>query len=213
MAEGKGKVVLVFVTGLVFLGGYVVLLYLLQLSGYIVFVNRTSLFQEYITYLGGSVYFFAANFILFCIGCLMLFASIKKNPPAYHDVRFWDFVVNISITLFFGIGVIYTAVGMQRAFQIALGNINQEMAVSMGPWGILQKLVNGGLLMALFTTIVGGAIGYCLRLLKFLIFGKNLIRLKDNHDSRYYKEIINGLETISNQLTSQEARPGRINDE
>jgi hypothetical protein len=46
-------------------------------------------------------------------------------------------------------------------------------SVSLSAWGILDRLVNGGLLLALSTTVFGGACGYLLRLLKIILLGKN----------------------------------------
>lgn len=142
----------------------------------------------------------------------MLFKSINTDSPKYHEVRFWDSVTNIAITLFFGIGVIYTAVGMQRAFQIALGNIDQEMVSSLGPWRILENLVDGGLIMALLTTIIGGALGYSFRVLKFLLFGKSLIRLKDRFERKPYQEMIDKLTNIENQLTENKKVSEEVSD-
>lgn len=64
MEENKRDIYFYIVLGLVFLGGYILILYILELSGMIVFVNRVSLFQRYIAYLGSSVYFFLRRFNL-----------------------------------------------------------------------------------------------------------------------------------------------------
>jgi len=184
-----------------FIGGYIALIYILKMLGYIVFINRFSLFQEYIGHLGNSVYWFAGNLLLFSGCCVRLLWIIGSDENEYITVRFYDSLANLSISLFFGIGVIYTAVGMQQAFQLSLGNVEQDMIQKLGPWGILQSLVEGGLLMALLTTIVGGALGYILRLVKFFLFGKKLFCIIDKMSNKKNDEIIEKLSSIENKLT------------
>jgi len=185
---------------LIFLFGYVGILYLLKLFGIIVFVNRLTIFQQFIGNLGSSIYFFSGNLIFFIIVWLKLSISLSKESPDYMEVKYWLLLMTMSISLFFGIGVIYTAVGMQRAFMVALGDISQDVATSMGPWGILQKLVDGGLLMALLTTIVGSALGYLTRVFKLIFFGKKLICLKEEYDRKYFDEMNRTLSSIDNKI-------------
>lgn len=212
MEEKKKDIYFFIVLGLMFIGGYTLLLYILELSGMIIFVNRVSMFQRYIAYLGSSVYFFCGDIILLLIGFVMLFKYVRCASSYYSEVRFWDAVTNIAITLFFGIGVIYTAVGMHRAFQIALGNIDQEMVSSLGPWRILANLVDGGLIMALLTTIVGGALGYSFRVIKFLIFGKSLIVLKEKFERKPYQDMIDKLANIEKQLAENNKISEELSD-
>ena len=201
MAKHQKGIILSLVIILTAIAAYIVLLFILHSSGYIVFVNRISLFHKTFASLGSSLFFFSANFIMFIIGCLMLQYNLKSENPAYTNIKYWDSIVNLSLALFFGIGVLYTAVGMMHAFQLALGNIDQAIATTLGPWGILQRLVEGGLLMALLTTIVGGAFGYVLRLLKFLIFGKTLIHLQEQHTKEHQEKIITTLQNIEYKLS------------
>jgi len=203
MTKRNNRITTYAITGLVIIGGYILILYLLKLFGIIIFVNRFSLFQKYIANLGSSIYFFSGNIILYTIACLMLTKALGRKPATYYEINFWNTAVNLSVSLFFGIGVLYTAVGMQRAFQMALGNINQELVVSMGPWGVLERLVKGGFLMALITTIVGGALGYILRLVKFMVFGKKLIMIKNEHDDLNSQRIIEKLSAIENIISEK----------
>ncbi len=203
MAKNNNKIITYMITGLVITVVYIFILYLLNLFGIIIFVNRFSIFQEYIAELGGSIYFFSGNIILYAIACLMLSQTLSRKSTDYHEINFWNTAANLSVSLFFGIGVLYTAVGMQRAFHLTLGNINQDMATSMGPWGVLERLVNGGLLMALITTIVGGALGYTLRLIKFMVFGKKLIIIKNEHDNLNSLRIIEQLSVIENIISKK----------
>jgi len=61
----------------------------------------------------------------------------------------------ISATLFFGVGVVWTAIGMRSALLSALGGLDQSAAAELGAFEILRRLVDGGILLALSTTIVG----------------------------------------------------------
>jgi len=130
-----------------------------------------------------------------------LFWAFGGDEKDYSTIRFYDSLANLSISLFFGIGVIYTAVGMQQAFQLSLGNIEKDMIQKLGPWGVLQSLVEGGLLMALLTTIVGGALGYILRLVKFVLFGKSMFRITDDMVDRKDSELVAKLTSIEEKLT------------
>ncbi len=51
-------------------------------------------------------------------------------------------------------------------------NQGQETAAALSAWALLERLVNGGLLHALSTTVFGGVCGYVLRLLKIVLLGK-----------------------------------------
>ena len=90
--------------------------------------------------------------------------SVEKIAQADHLVDIW-------INLFFGIGVIWTAIGMRGALLEGLGNLNAHSAAKLGAFSILQRLVDGGILLALSTTIVGAVGGYLLRLVKSLVVG------------------------------------------
>ena len=213
MANSK-EIINSIVLCLVILALYVVMLFVLRGSGYIVFVNRASLFQQAFVDLGSSVYFFGANFLLFIICCLKLFYEIKLEEPSYSAVQFWDERVDSTLVLFSAIGVIYTAVGLMRAFQLGLGNIDQEMAMAIGPWGLLQKLVSGGLIMALLTTIVGGTLHNVFKLIKEFTIGKQLRYFNDNYETskeqkrltinksilKKQEEIISILKCINNKI-------------
>ena len=91
-------------------------------------------------------------------------ASLEKIAQADHLVDIW-------INLFFGIGVIWTAIGMRGALLEGLGNLDANSAAKLGAFSILKRLVDGGILLALSTTIVGAVGGYLLRLVKFLAVG------------------------------------------
>ena len=94
-------------------------------------------------------------------------ASAEKVAQTEHLVDIW-------INLFFGIGVIWTAIGMRGALLEGLGDLNSQSAARLGAFSILQRLVDGGILLALSTTIFGAVGGYVLRLVKSLTVGTQL---------------------------------------
>jgi hypothetical protein len=77
-----------------------------------------------------------------------------------------DQLLDTWTSLFFGVGVIWTAIGMRGALVFALG----EPGAGFDPGArvILERMVDGGILVALSTTIAGGIGGYLLRVAKAL---------------------------------------------
>jgi hypothetical protein len=67
---------------------------------------------------------------------------------------------------------------MRSALLFALGD--PDVASQAGAYAVLQRLVDGGILTALTTTIVGGIGGYLMRVVKSSLLGTRL--------SRYYEE-------------------------
>ena len=120
-------------------------------------------------------------------------ASVEKIAQADHLVDIW-------INLFFGIGVIWTAIGMRGALLEGLGNLNAHSAAKLGAFSILQRLVDGGILLALSTTIVGAVGGYLLRLIKSLAVGIQ-VRTYYNRVAKQQADAVNVvLKSIDEQL-------------
>ena len=125
-------------------------------------------------------------------------ASVEKIAQADHLVDIW-------INLFFGIGVIWTAIGMRGALLEGLGNLNAHSAAKLGAFSILQRLVDGGILLALSTTIVGAVGGYLLRLVKSLAVGTQVrayySRLA-NQQADAVNAVLKSIDEQLNQLVS-----------
>jgi len=120
-------------------------------------------------------------------------ASVEKIAQADHLVDIW-------INLFFGIGVIWTAIGMRGALLEGLGNLNAHSAAKLGAFSILQRLIDGGILLALSTTIVGAVGGYLLRLIKSLAVGTQ-VRIYCNQVANQQADAVNvALKSIDEQL-------------
>ena len=96
---------------------------------------------------------------------------LKDDGVSADKIAQADYQVDIMINLFFGIGVIWTAIGMRGALLEGLGGLTADSAAKLGAFSILQRLVDGGILLALSTTIVGAVGGYILRLIKSLAVG------------------------------------------
>jgi hypothetical protein len=114
-----------------------------------------------------------------------------------------EHLVDIWINLFFGIGVIWTAIGMRGALLAGLGDLNAQSAAKLGAFSILQRLVDGGILLALSTTIFGAVGGYLLRLVKSLAAGHQI--------RAYYKRLAEQqAESVNCILQSIDDRLGQI---
>jgi hypothetical protein len=124
--------------------------------------------------------------------------SVEKIAQADHLVDIW-------INLFFGIGVIWTAIGMRGALLEGLGNLNAQSAAKLGAFSILQRLVDGGILLALSTTIVGAVGGYLLRLVKSLIVGTQVRACYNrlaNQQADAVNAVLKSIDVQLNQLVS-----------
>ena len=69
-------------------------------------------------------------------------------------------------------------------------------ASRLGAWGILRRLVDNGILIALWTTIVAGAGGYLMRLAKYLFLGSKLNRVVLQNQKEERMQMATLLESI-----------------
>ena len=121
-----------------------------------------------------SVIPFFLTFLCF-VGSLLRLRRYLQNPDVSADkIAQTEHLVDIWINLFFGIGVIWTAIGMRGALLEGLGDLDSQSAARLGAFSILQRLVDGGILLALSTTIFGAVGGYFLRLVKSLTVGSRI---------------------------------------
>ncbi|RDH85802.1 MAG: hypothetical protein DIZ78_10115 [endosymbiont of Escarpia spicata] len=117
--------------------------------------------------------------------------SIDRIVQAAHLTDIW-------IGLFFGIGVIWTAIGMRSALLFALGD--PETAAQLGAFVILQRLVDGGILLALSTTIFGGIGGYLMRVIKAVAVGGELQRYYSHLAEQHNTAVQSSLDRIDSHL-------------
>ena len=150
-----------------------------------------------------SIIPFSLTFLLYCGSLWRLKRYLKDPNVAVEKISQTEHLVDIWINLFFGIGVIWTAIGMRGALLEGLGDLNAQSAAKLGAFSILQRLVDGGILLALSTTIFGAVGGYLLRLVKSLAAG-NQIRA-------YYKRLAEQqAESVNCILQSIDDRLGQI---
>jgi hypothetical protein len=150
-----------------------------------------------------SVIPFSLTFLLYCGSLWRLKHYLKNQNVRVEKISQTEHLVDIWINLFFGIGVIWTAIGMRGALLEGLGDLNAQSAAKLGAFSILQRLVDGGILLALSTTIFGAVGGYLLRLFKSLAAG-NQIRA-------YYKRLADQqTESVNRLLQSIDQRLGQL---
>ena len=126
--------------------------------------------------LGSSIPVFAVLLLAFFVSLARLRSLLDNDRPINQVVQL-DHLTDIWTTLFFGTGVIWTAIGMRSALIFALGD--PEATVQQGAFAILERMVDGGILLALSTTIFGGIGGYTMRVYKAMTLGALLQRHYD----------------------------------
>jgi hypothetical protein len=176
----------VFIKGLVagalgtLIGGTATL-YVLSRAGFLHFSNAAIsnpgewLHWAYIN-LGSSIPVFAVLLLAFFVTLGRLRAALDESMPINQVVHL-DHLADIWTTLFFGTGVIWTAIGMRSALIFALGD--RAAAMEQGAFAMLERMIDGGILLALSTTIFGGIGGYVMRVYKTVTLGT---RLQERYD-------------------------------
>ena len=104
----------------------------------------------------------ALLFVIHSMACLL--EELGKDKCCSSRIFHLEQRVDIGISLLFGIGVLFTAIGIRDALTTAIDG--EAAAINGGE--VLALLVNGGILSAMTTTVVGGALGYSLRVIKVL---------------------------------------------
>jgi hypothetical protein len=128
-----------------------------------------------------------------------------QDGSPLHKVAQADQLTDIWVGLFFGIGVLWTAIGMRSALLYALGDGVAAMTGG-GAADLLDRLVRGGILTALTTTIVGGAGGYLLRLYKTIKVGDRLKRFYGELDQHRSERVETLLQQIKERLDPGKAQ-------
>jgi len=154
--------------------------------------------------LGSSVPVFAALLVAFAVSLARLRAKIEDNRPTNEIVQL-DHLADIWTTLFFGTGVIWTAIGMRSALLFALGD--PDATIQQGAFAILQRMVDGGILLALSTTIFGGIGGYLMRVYKSVTLGALLQEHYDRAARIDTASMNNTLQRIEQHLAGRPAGP------
>ncbi len=156
--------------------------------------------------LGLSLPVFALLLLLYVGGLRKLKRALAEDA-AIEQVAQTEQLVDIWTSLFFGVGVIWTAIGMRGALVYALGE--PEVTLNLGAYAILERMVQGGILLALSTTIFGGVGGYLLRVVKALTVETELKRYYDrlaHAPGAEMQETLRTIEAHLRQLTQQTSR-------
>ena len=132
--------------------------------------------------LGLSIIPFAVTLGLYVHSLRLLGQHLCEQRPQ-DEVAQLEHLSDVWISLFFGIGVIWTAIGMRSALLFALGD--PEATAQAGAYAVLSRLVDGGILTALTTTIVGGVGGYLMRVIKSSLLGTRLNHYYETQDQRH----------------------------
>ncbi len=149
------------------------------------------------TNLGSSIPVFALLLLAYFVTLGRLRAALRADRPINHIVQL-DHLTDIWTTLFFGTGVIWTAIGMRSALIFALGD--RDAALQQGAFAMLERMIDGGILLALSTTIFGGVGGYVMRVYKTITLGADLQRRYDEAARADTSEMRASLQRIEQHL-------------
>ena len=147
-----------------------------------------------------SVIPFAAILLVYVFELGRLNRLLQRQDVPVEQLIQREKWVDISASLFFGTGVIWTAIGMRSALVVGIGGLDQTTAGQLGAFEILRRLVDGGILLALSTTIVGAVGGYLMRVGKALAVGARLERYHDRLAQKVVERIEQRLESIDGHL-------------
>ena len=143
--------------------------------------------------LGLSVLPFGVTLALYLRSLRALARRLDEHSPQ-NEIGQLEHLTDVWTSLFFGIGVIWTAIGMRSALLYALGD--PSLAAQSGAFVILTRLVDGGILTALTTTIVGGIGGYLMRVIKSSYLGTRLSRYYEDQEQRHAARVEQLLQEI-----------------
>ncbi len=149
--------------------------------------------------LGSSIPVFAVLLIAFFETLRRLRNALQTAQPT-NDIAQLDHLTDTWITLFVGTGVIWTAIGMRSALLFALGDPSNGL--QDGAYIILRRMVDGGILVALSTTIFGGVGGYMMRVYKSITLGSALQHCYDKAARADTSRMRDTLERIEGHLKS-----------
>ena len=157
--------------------------------------------------LGLSVLPFGITLALYVHSLRTLARRLDDNAPQ-NEVGQLEHLTDVWTSLFFGIGVIWTAIGMRSALLYAIGD--PVVAAESGAFAILSRLVDGGILTALTTTIVGGIGGYLMRVIKSSYLGAALSRYYEQLEQRHTARVEHLLRDIRESIGGLSTGPSAV---
>ena len=189
-------------------------LYGLSRAGLIVF-NETAVaspgewLQWAYTNLGSSIPVFAVLLLAYFVTLGRLKTALEQSRAIDQVVQL-DQLTDIWTTLFFGTGVIWTAIGMRSALIFALGD--RHAALQQGAFAMLERMIDGGILLALSTTIFGGIGGYLMRVYKTVTLGTRLQQQYDQAARVDTSEMRASLTRIEQHLSKAQVNEAQSNN-
>jgi hypothetical protein len=147
--------------------------------------------------LGYSLPCFMALLVLYSHSLERLRAALAESASP-ETVRQAEHLTDVWTSLFFGVGVIWTAIGMRGALVEALSD------GGAGGVEVLERMVDGGILLALSTTIFGGVGGYLMRAWKTLAVGAELARYEERERGRDLAALRASLSAIERRVCGQD---------
>lgn len=154
------------------------------------------------TNLGLSIPVFAILLLVFFASLRRLRSHLENDRPINEIVQL-DHLTDMWTTLFFGTGVIWTAIGMRSALIFALGD--PDSTIQQGAFAVLERMVDGGILLALSTTIFGGVGGYLMRIFKSISLGASLQHYYDQAARVDTSVMRESLQRIEQHLVDQDS--------
>lgn len=149
--------------------------------------------------LGLSMIAFLLLIVWYCLSLGRL-ATCLRSKASIDVVQHLEQRVDTIVALVFGVGVIWTAVGMRSALMYALGDgaeaVDQSAAV------VLDRLVSGGMLVALSSTIAGGVLGYAMRIIKQLALGGELA---NSYQAAHHEQLQQFAELLADSMSRKAA--------
>lgn len=164
--------------------------------------------QELNRNLQGSILPFALVLAVYFSQLESLQVLLRAPQPVLEKVIRHEQLLDLSANLFVGIGVIWTAIGMRDALIYGLGD--PVVSATAGAFTVLQRLVDGGILLALSTTIVGGAGGYLMRVIKSVVLGEKLTSLYMHESQRPGDASLAALQRIERHLQAATETTGAV---
>jgi hypothetical protein len=158
--------------------------------------------------LGLSLLPFFLVTLMFVRGLRRLLVQLRNPHPDLARIAHMDHSLDIWASLFFATGVIWTAIGMRSSLLAALGGVEVSQATALGGYDLLKRLVDGGILLALSTTIVGGVGGYLMRLLKSLLVGARLQRCYSRAGDEHMDRLLAAIARIESRLPASPRAAG-----
>ena len=157
--------------------------------------------------LGLSILPFGITLGLYIHSLRTLQQRLDDNRPQ-DEISQLEHLNDVWTSLFFGIGVIWTAIGMRSALLYALGD--PGVATQAGAYAVLQRLVEGGILTALTTTIVGGIGGYLMRVIKRSLLGTRLSRYYEAQEQHHANRVETLLSDIRESIDGAGTRGSTV---